>query len=85
MENIREISHEEIQQLHKTIANNVKTIRKQKNISQLNLAYSIGHKTVSTIAKIEAGLENKHYNIEQLYKIANVLQVDIRDFFILSK
>ncbi|MCG3662681.1 helix-turn-helix domain-containing protein [Aliarcobacter butzleri] len=45
----------------------------------------MGHKTVSTIAKIEAGHENKHYNIEQLYKIANVLKVDIRDFFILSK
>ncbi|WP_152017768.1 helix-turn-helix domain-containing protein [Aliarcobacter butzleri] len=85
MENLQEISQEEIQDLHRKIAHNVKTIRKQKDISQLNLAHSIGHKTVSTIAKIEAGHENKHYNIEQLYKIANALQVDIRDFFILSK
>ncbi|PKI81165.1 transcriptional regulator [Malaciobacter halophilus] len=85
MENLQEISQEEIQELHRKIADNVKTIRKLKNISQLNLAYSIGHKTVSTIAKIEAGHENKHYNIEQLYKIANVLQVDIRDFFIFQK
>ncbi|WP_322866652.1 helix-turn-helix domain-containing protein [Malaciobacter halophilus] len=85
IENLQEISQEEIQELHRKIADNVKTIRKLKNISQLNLAYSIGHKTVSTIAKIEAGHENKHYNIEQLYKIANVLQVDIRDFFIFQK
>ncbi|PLY12950.1 helix-turn-helix transcriptional regulator [Sulfurimonas crateris] len=84
MENLQEISQDEIQELHRKIADNVKAIRKQKNISQLNLAHSIGHKTVSTIAKIEAGHENKHYNIEQLYKIANVLQVDIRDFFILQ-
>ncbi|WP_342776128.1 helix-turn-helix transcriptional regulator [Sulfurimonas crateris] len=84
IENLQEISQDEIQELHRKIADNVKAIRKQKNISQLNLAHSIGHKTVSTIAKIEAGHENKHYNIEQLYKIANVLQVDIRDFFILQ-
>ncbi len=50
-------------------------------ISQLNLAYAIGHKSVSTIAKIEANLENKHYNIEQLYKISKVLNVNIASFF----
>lgn len=59
---------------------NVKRIRKEKGMSQLDLAYSIGHKTVSSIAKIESGLENKHYNLEHLYKIAKVLDVDICEF-----
>ncbi|NEW60869.1 helix-turn-helix transcriptional regulator [Sulfurovum sp. bin170] len=67
---------------HTSIANNIRKIRKEKNITQLDLALAIGHKSMSTIGKIEAGLENKHYNVEQLYKIAKVLEVDICDFFI---
>ncbi len=40
----------------------------------------IGHKSTSTIGKIEANIENKHFNIEQLYKISKVLKVDISIF-----
>ena len=76
-----ELSEEELKKFYKQIAINVRNIRKTKNVTQLDLAYSIGHKSVSTIGKIEAGLENKHYNLEQLYKIAKVLEVDICDFF----
>jgi len=36
---------------------------------------------MSTISKIEAGLEDKHYNIEQLYKISKALDIDIRELF----
>jgi len=76
-----ELSNENIRQYHVLIANNVKIIRKIKKITQLDLALSIGHKSMSSIGKIEAGLENKHYNIEQLYKISKVLEVDICEFF----
>jgi len=72
-----EFSDEEIKQFHRQIAENVKRIRKSKNITQLDLALTIGHKSMSTIGKIEAGLENKHYNVEQLYKISKALNVDI--------
>jgi len=72
-----EFSNDEINIFHRLIADNIKTIRKNKNITQLDLALSIGHKSMSTIGKIEAGLENKHYNIEQLYKISKVLDIDI--------
>ncbi|RXK11538.1 transcriptional regulator [Halarcobacter mediterraneus] len=76
-----DIDDQEIEYFHKIIAQNVKEIRKKKKISQTDLALSIGHKSVSMVSKIEAGLENKHYNIEQLYKISKVLDVDIKDFF----
>jgi hypothetical protein len=36
---------------------------------------------MSTIGKIEAGLEDKHYNLEHLYKIAKALDVGICEFF----
>ena len=75
------ITDTDIEKVHKTIALNVKKIRKEKNINQLELALTIGHKSMSTIGKIEAGLEKKHYNIEQLFKISKALEVPICNFF----
>jgi len=72
---------EEITNFHRRISDNVRKIRKAKKLSQLDLALAIGHRSMSTIGKIEAGLENKHYNIEQLYKIAKVLEVEVCRFF----
>ena len=71
------ISDKDVQNLYKKIANNVKRIRKEQKITQLDLALTIGHKSVSTIAKIEAGIENKHYNLEHLYKISRALNIDM--------
>ncbi|QKF68331.1 transcriptional regulator, XRE family [Arcobacter venerupis] len=76
-----EIDTAEVDEFYRKIALNVKKHRLEKNISQMELALSMGHKSVSSIGKIEAGLENKHYNIENLYKIAKILDVDICNFF----
>jgi len=79
--NFIEFDDKEISSFYKNVADNVKNIRKSKGITQLDLALTIGHKSVSTIGKIEASLENKHYNLEHLYKISKVLEVDLSDFF----
>ena len=76
-----EFTDEEVKKFHRVVSDNVRRIRKKKNITQLDLALTIGHKSMSTIGKIEAGLENKHYNVEQLYKIAKALDVNICEFF----
>jgi len=76
---IYDFTDKEVANFYLNAMNNVRDIRKQKGVSQLDLAYLIGHKSVSTIAKIESGQENKHYNLEHLYKIAKVLDVDICD------
>jgi len=76
-----DIENEDIKQFQNKIAQNIKRLRKEKNITQTELALTIGHKSVSTIGKIEANLDNKHYNIEQLYKISKALNVDICEFF----
>ena len=52
-----------------------------KKVSQTELAQTIGHRSVSTIGQIESQFKNKHYNIEQLYKISLALEVDICEFF----
>lgn len=75
------IDNDQMSAIYKQIGQNVKTIRKSKNISQLNLALAIGHKAVGTISMAELGINNKHFNIEHLVKIADVLEVDICEFF----
>jgi transcriptional regulator with XRE-family HTH domain len=67
--------------IYKNIGNNVKQIRKSKNISQLALSLAIGHKAVGTVSMAELCINKKHFNIEHLAKIADVLEVDICEFF----
>ncbi len=74
------ITDKKMQEIYKQIGLNVKKIRKKKNISQLSLALSIGHKAVGTISMCELCINNKHFNIEHLYKIANILEVDVCEF-----
>jgi len=76
-----EFTDKEVKAFHGKIIENIKRIRKDKGITQLELALTIGHKSMSTIGKIEADVEDKHYNIEHLYKIAKVLDVDVCEFF----
>lgn len=78
---MHEFTQKEIDLFYTRVMENVRNIRKEKGVSQLDLAYAIGHKSMSTIGKIESGLENKHYNLEHLYKIAKVLEVDVCEFF----
>lgn len=66
---------------HQTIASNVARIRKAKGLSQLDLSLAIGYKSVSLVAGAEAGYKNTHFNLEQLYRIAFALEVDISEFF----
>ena len=75
-----EFTDKEVKAFHRKIIENIKRIRKGKGITQLELALTIGHKSMSTIGKIEANVEDKHYNIEHLYKIAMALDVDVCEF-----
>lgn len=78
---ILDIASDEIINLYKNIGMNVKKYRKEKDVTQLDLALAIGFKSVSSIAKAESLIENKHFNIEQLYKISKVLNIEIAKFF----
>lgn len=75
------IDKEQILEIYKRIGQNVKKLRQEKKISQLALSLAIGHKAVGTISMAELCINNKHFNIEHLVKIADVLEVDICEFF----
>jgi transcriptional regulator with XRE-family HTH domain len=76
-----EFSSDELSQLHKSIGQRVASIRRDKQVSQLDLALAIGYKSTSVIAKAEAGTENRHFSVEQLYKISKALEIDMCEFF----
>jgi len=66
---------------NKIIGNNVKNVRKRKNLSQLKLAYALGYKSVSPISSAEIYYNKIHFNIEHLTKIAYILEIDICELF----
>lgn len=76
-----EVDEEEFEKLFKLITNNVKKYRKEKGFTQEQLSLAIGHSSASMLSKIEAGLENKHFNIRQLYLISKALNIPLSKFF----
>lgn len=71
----------EIAEKHKMIGRNVAMYRKRKGLSQLELSLSLGHKSVSIVASAERFYKGKHFNIEHLLKISDILDVPISAFF----
>lgn len=75
------LSKEVLMRVHSRIADNVRRQRKIKKISQLSLATEMGHKAVGLVSFAEAGINNKHFNIEHLATIAKILDISIFDLF----
>lgn len=77
-----DISNDDMQLFYSKISNNIIRLRKEKGISQLNLATTIGHTSSTFLGKAEILSEGKHFNLEHLYKIAIAFDVDINEFFV---
>jgi transcriptional regulator with XRE-family HTH domain len=75
-----DFSDEVILKLHKRIGLNVKKFRMEKGLSQLELAYAMGNKSVSLISSAELANDNKKFNIEHLYKISTILDIEMCEF-----
>jgi transcriptional regulator with XRE-family HTH domain len=70
-----------VDELYKLIGSNVARLRKEANLSQLALAYEMGNKSPSLISSAEIYTNKRHFNIAQLHKIAQVLDIEMSDFF----
>lgn len=70
-----------LEKFYERVSKNVIRIRKEKKVSQLKLANAIGHQNATFIGKAELLAENKHFNLEHLYKISVALEIDISEFF----
>ena len=67
--------------LYKIIGQNVAKYRKEKGLSQLDLSLAMGYKSVSVVSGAEIYCNGKHFNIEHLLKISQILNVEISEFF----
>lgn len=74
-------SDTEILAIYKIIGENVKHYRMQKEMTQLQLSYEMGYKSVSLVSAAELCNDGKHFNIEHLYKISKILDTPIAKFF----
>ena len=66
---------------YKLIGRNVAKFRKEKGMSQMKLSLEMGYESVSVVSSAEVCYRGKHFNLGNLYQIANILEVDICDFF----
>lgn len=64
----------------KYVIQKVLELRKEKGISQSQLAFEIGYTSKSYIQKIESGQYGKKYNVAQLNEIAKALGCSPKDF-----
>lgn len=62
------------------IRKNITKYRKEKNITQKELAKRIGY-SVSYLNAIESKVKKKTFSITVLGRIADVLKIDIKEFF----
>lgn len=76
-----EIKEQDLEAFYRLVGQNVKRLRSQRGLSQLQLANMIGHDSVAHIAKAELNKYGKRFNLEHLYKISLALNVSIKDFF----
>ena len=77
-------SEEEMTNFHKSIGKNVSDLRKKNNLTQLDLAYMLGHKSSAFISHAEINLYGKHFNIDHIYKISKAFDVEIHELIKIS-
>lgn len=64
-----------------TVSKNVLKYRKEKGMTQMQLALEIGMSGGAYLGRAEIRKDNQHFNIKHLAKISKVLEIDICEFF----
>lgn len=72
---------EEIRLMHQIIGHKVRLLREKNNMSHRELAKAMGYKSHSLVTKAEDSSNDKHFNLEHLYKISKIFNVPLSEFF----
>ena len=75
------VTKEEEDAFFRIISNNVKRLRKEKKMSQLEVALCIGQKSSGFYANIEKYAHGKHFNLSHLFRLSVLFDVPIEEFF----
>lgn len=74
------IDEEEITRFYRRVSHNIRKVRLQKNMSQLDVALELGIKSVAFYSNCENLKYNKHFNLEHIYKIAKLFDMPPYEF-----
>ena len=78
---LAEITEEETEKFHKKISENLRKIRLNKNLTQLDVSLALGLSNPSFITNAESSKSSKRFNLNQLYKLSIIFDVDLCEFF----
>ena len=78
---IAEITEEETDKFHKKVSENVRKIRLIKNLTQLDVSLALGLSNPSFVTNAESLNSSKKFNLNQLYKLSIIFDVDLCEFF----
>jgi putative transcriptional regulator len=81
MKHLSLVKDEDINNFYKIVSENVKRIRIEKNKPQLDLVLEMGLKSTAFYSRCENFKDNHHFNMEHIFKIALILNVNINEFF----
>ena len=79
--NIENLDENIIDEFYVNIGKNVKKLREQKGLTQLQLSQALGFKSVGLVSQSELYLKKQHFNLKHLYLISLVLDCDMNEFF----
>jgi len=78
---IAEITNDETIEFDNKISQNVRKLRKEKNLTQLDISLALGFNNPSFITNAESLNNDKRFNLTQLHKLSVVLDIDMCEFF----
>ncbi len=74
--NLEEFDKDEF---YSKIGENVAKKRCEKGISQLELSFRMGYKSVSLVSSAEKYTRKRHFNLEHIYIISKILDVSLSE------
>ncbi|MFA6789817.1 MAG: helix-turn-helix transcriptional regulator [Arcobacteraceae bacterium] len=80
MKTVEDLEENQIDDFYKMIGSNVKKIRNERGMTQLQLSQALGHKSVGLVSQSELYLKKQHFNLKHLYQLAYILDCNIEDF-----
>ena len=80
MKTVEDLDENQIDDFYKMIGSNVKKIRNERGMTQLQLSQALGHKSVGLVSQSELYLKKQHFNLKHLYQLAYILDCNIEDF-----
>ena len=80
MKSVEDLEESQIDDFYKMIGSNVKKIRNERGLTQLQLSQALGHKSVGLVSQSELYLKKQHFNLKHLYQLAYILDCNVEDF-----